>query len=210
MRDAKQRAQADEMDKMRRDMKYEAMMADMKKTVFVPKQEAEKPDYKKIMKEYAEKKAKVVLTPPEDAIVEAPVEEEYVIDNGVQTDAVVMSAAHHQVEAVKDTKGKLHTFSHDTVHNKINVPESTSYVKSSIMGLGLALTTGAVVMLVLRWKTDKPQDFSGDAPLIENAFGDDAMLSAVDIEAPPMNTWASSAVCRALDSVEHPTFDVAK
>jgi hypothetical protein len=232
----RQQTQADEMDKMRRDAKYEALMAELQKPKFVPK-EAPKPaavapmesvkhdvDYKKLMQEYAEKKAKantfvvdngvntdeVVLTPPKDAVVELPVKkEEYVIDNGVQTDAVVVSAAHHQVEAVKDTKGKVHTFTPDTVHNKVDVPESKSFVKPVIMGLGLALTTGAVVMLVLRWKLDQPQDFSGDAPLIENAFGDEAMLSAVDVEAPPMATWASSAVCRALDSVETPTFDIA-
>jgi hypothetical protein len=235
----RQKMQAEEMEQMRIDAKYEAMVAEMKKPKFVPQQPqkpkfvpvetpalaAAKPDYKTIMEEYAAKKAQadtfvvdngvktkeVVLTPPEDAVVEPPVEEEeYVIDNGVQTDAVVVSAAHHKVEAVKDTKGKVHTFTHDTMHNKINVPEgSQSYLKSVVAGLGLAVTTGALVMLALRSKNSEPQGFSGDAPLIENAFGDDAMLNSVDVEAPPLNTWASSAVCRALESVEPPTFDIA-
>jgi hypothetical protein len=89
------------------------------------------------------------------------------------------------------------------MHNKINVPESDhSIVKPVVLGLGLALSTGALVMLVLRWKFDQPQDYSGDAPLIENDFGD-----VPDVEAPPLETWASSAVCRALDSVELPNFE---
>jgi len=213
-------------------------MAELKKPKFVTEPEAPKfvpkpieaaeaakhdVDYKKIMEEYAEKKAKaktfvvdsgiqteeVVLTPPEDAVVELPEEEDYVLDDGAKTETVVVSAAHHHVDAVKDTKGKVHTFSHDTFHNKVHVESSTSYVKTVVMGLGLALTSGAVVMLALRSKRGEPQGFTGDAPLIENAFDNDAMLNSVDVEAPPLNTWASSAVCRALESVEPPTFDMA-
>jgi hypothetical protein len=235
------------MEQMRIDAKYEAMVAEMKKPKFVPQQPekpkfvpqqlekpkfvpvetpalaAAKPDYKKIMEEYAAKKAsagtfvvdngvktkEVVLTPPEDAVVEPPVEEEYVVDDGEQTETVVVSAAHHHADAVKDTKGQVHTFTHDTMHNKINVDGSKSHLKSIVMSLGLAVTTGAIVMFALRSKDSEPQGFSGDAPLIENAFDDDAMLNSVDVEAPPLNTWASSAVCRALESVEPPTFDIA-
>jgi hypothetical protein len=158
------------------------------------------------------KRREVVLTPPED-VVEPPVEtEEYTLtDDGMQTDTVVVSAAHHHVDAVKDTKGKVHTFSHDTVQNKINVPQSAgSYGKPVIMGLGLALSTGALIMFALRWKNKQPQDFSGDAPLIENAFVDEPMLATTDVEMPPIESWASSAVCRALNAAEPPVFDPIK
>jgi hypothetical protein len=140
------------------------------------------------------------MTPPEDFVEPIEEPEEFVItDDGMKTDTVVVPAAHHQVDAV-------HTFSHDTMQNKINAASKTSYAKSAVMGLGALLSTGALVMFALRWKNKPAQDFSGTTPLIDSAFAD----VPHDVEMPPIDSWASSAVCRALSAAEAPAFDPIK
>merc|ERR1719265_1935900 len=101
MREAEQRrqhakAQEEELAKMRRDAKYEAMMADLhefepQKWQFEPKTEVPPPaqhkqEFKKLMNEYREqkknsvfvddgtKRKEVVLTPPEDDVEAPPLE----------------------------------------------------------------------------------------------------------------------------------------
>merc|ERR1719321_2084422 len=223
----RERGRAEELAQMRRDVEFEAMKAEVEKAKLAarptqaPVPEADmvthNAEFKQLMQEYREKRnavvvddgskrREVVLTPPED-VVELPEEEqEFVVDNGMKTDTVVVSAAHHHVDAVKDTNGKVHTFSPDTMHNKINVSSTGSWAKSAVMGLGGLVSTGALALFALRWKNKPAQDFSGTAPLIDNsAFAD----MPCDVEMPPVETWASSAVCRALNAAE-PVFDPIK
>merc|ERR1719265_1876559 len=225
----RERGRAEELAQMRRDVEFEAMKAEVEKAKLAarptqaPVPEADmvthNAEFKQLMQDYREKRnavvvddgskrREVVLTPPED-VVELPEEEqEFVVsDDGTKTDTVVVSAAHHHVDAVKDTNGKVHTFSHDTMHNKINASSGRSYMKAAVMGLGGLVSTGALVLLALRWKNKPAQDFSGTAPLIDNsAFAD----VPTDVEMPPVDTWASSAVCRALNVAEPPAFDPIK